>query len=85
MEKTLALLQGEHADEKIELVQVAESGETPTLELRLLRNAAQLGWRVHKRIRLAPGQIPDLQAGLNMMDIDARSADNSGPRLELVV
>ncbi len=77
IEKTLTTLQGQHSDERVELVQVAEPGETPTLEIRLLRNAGELGWRIHKRIRMAAGQIPDLQGALNLMDSDARDTKRS--------
>ena len=74
-EKVLGTLAGETEDTRVELVQVAEPGETPTLEIRMLSDAGDLGWRVHKRIRLASGQIGDLQMALNMMDLDARQAD----------
>lgn len=77
IEKTLTTLQGEHADERVELVQVAESGEVPTLEIRLLRNAGELGWRIHKRIRVGAGQVPDIQGALNLMDSDARDVKRS--------
>ncbi len=74
LEKILGSLLGETEGSRVELVQVAEPGETPTLEIRLLHDAGDLGWTVHKRIRLAAGQIGDLRDALNMMDIDAREA-----------
>jgi hypothetical protein len=87
-EKLLGTLLGETDDSRVELVQVAEPGETPTLEVRLLRDAGELGWRVHKRIRLAAGQIGELRDALNLMDIDGRDArkpaDRSADHLRLV-
>lgn len=73
-EKLLGTLLGETEDSRVEIVQIAESGETPTLEVRLLRDAGELGWRVHKRIRLAAGQVGELRDALNLMDVDAREA-----------
>lgn len=73
-EKLLGTLLGDSEDSRVEVVQVAEPHETPTLEIRLLRDAGELGWRVHKRIRLAAGQIGELRDALNLMDIDGRDA-----------
>lgn len=79
-EKLLGTLLGETEGSRVEVVQVAESGETPTLEIRLLHDAGELGWMVHKRIRLAAGQVGALRDALNMMDIDAREAKPESER-----
>jgi hypothetical protein len=76
-EKELTVLAGDAEDTRVQLVQVGEAGETPTLEMRMQRYGCELGWRTHRRIRLAPGQIGDLQDALNLMDPDAREADAS--------
>jgi hypothetical protein len=73
-EKLLANLAGYDDMTRVELTQVAEPGETPTLELRLKTDAGDLGWLTTKRIRLAPGQIRELRDALNMMDLDAQRA-----------
>jgi hypothetical protein len=77
IEKQLGVLAGDEEDSRVELVQVAEAGEVPTLELRFQRHAGELGWMTHKRIRMAGGQIPELRAALNLMDPDAREASIS--------
>lgn len=73
-EKELGSLLGFDEMTRVELVQVGEANETPTLELRLKRDAGELGWQTHRRIRLAPGQVGALREALNMMDPDARDA-----------
>lgn len=78
IEKTLGDLLGFDEETRVELVQVGEPGETPTLELRLKRHAGDLGWLVHRRIRLAAGQISALRDSLNLMDIDARESRHPG-------
>ncbi len=74
LEKQLGNLLGFEDDTRVEIVQVGEPGELPTLEVRLLRNAGELGWLTQRRIRLAPGQIGMLKDALNVMDPDARDA-----------
>ena len=74
VEKFLGVLAADEADSRIEMMQVAEEGSTPTLELRFQRHAGDLGWMTHKRMRLAAGQVSDLRDALNMMDMDARQA-----------
>ncbi|MBA2660789.1 MAG: hypothetical protein H0U74_00715 [Bradymonadaceae bacterium] len=74
IEKFLASLVGDDAMTRVEVVQVAQPGQTPTLEIRLERHAGDLGWQTHRRIRLAAGQIGQLREALNMMDVDARDA-----------
>lgn len=73
-EKFLGVLAADEEDGRIELVQVAEAGSAATLELRFQRYGGELGWVTHKRMRLAAGQLPDLQDALNLMDSDARQA-----------
>ena len=73
-DKFLGALCGAEPGTRVEAVQVCEPDGTPTLELRLLCRAEGLGWQVHRRIRLAPGQVADLRAALNMMDPDAQKA-----------
>ncbi len=80
IEKRLGDLLGYDEDTRVELVQVAEPGEPPTLELRLERHAGELGWQTHRRIRLAAGQIGALRDALNLMDLDARNAKHPGRR-----
>lgn len=80
IEKSLGDLLGYDDDTRVELVQVGEAGETPTLELRLKRRSGELGWLVQRRIRLAPGQIAALRDGLNLMDRDARDSRHPGRR-----
>jgi hypothetical protein len=77
IERFLGVLAGDETDSRIELVQVGEQGSIPTLELRFQRHGGDLGWMTHKRMRLAPGQISDLQQAVNMMDMDARQAQIS--------
>ncbi len=74
IEKSLGVLAADEADSRIELVQVAEEGSTPTLELRFQRYADDFGWLTHRRMRLAPGQVSDLKSALALMDVDARQA-----------
>jgi len=73
-EKLLGDLLGFEADTRVELVQVSEPGETPTLELRLQRDGKELGWLTQRRIRLCAGQIGQLRDALNLMDPDGRDA-----------
>jgi hypothetical protein len=75
VEKELGVMAGDGEDSRIRLVQVGEPGEVPTLEVRLQRHCNDLGWVTHRRIRMAPGQIGDLQDAINLMDPDARQAD----------
>lgn len=74
IEKFLASLVGADEMSRVEVIQVAQPGQTPTLEFRLERNAGELGWQTHRRIRLAAGQISQLRDALNLMDSDARQA-----------
>lgn len=74
IERSLGVLAADEVDSRIELVQVGEQGSTPTLELRFQRHGGDLGWVTHKRMRMAPGQISDLRAAVNLMDMDARQA-----------
>ena len=78
IEKRLGDLLGYDDDTRVNLVQVGEAGETPTLELRLERYAGQLGWQTHRRIRLAAGQIGAFRDALNLMDPDARDSRHPG-------
>lgn len=78
-EKHLGNLLGADDDSRVQLVQVGDSGDTPTLELRLEHHAGELGWQTHRRIRLAPGQIGALRDALNLMDPDARDSRHPGP------
>lgn len=71
-EKYLGTLAGEDECTRVQLVQVAAPNETPTLEMRMERHIEGLGWTTHRRIVLAPGQIPNLRDALNSMDVDAR-------------
>ncbi len=80
LEKNLGSLLGYSEETRVELVQVGEAGETPTLELRLKRFAGELGWQTHRRIRLAAGQIGSLRDALNLMDPDARDSRHPGRR-----
>ena len=73
-EKLLGTLMGSQDGSRVEIVQLAEPGETPALELRLLHDCGELGWTVHKRIGIAAGQVAELRDALNMMDLDAREA-----------
>ncbi len=77
-EKTLGALLGADDNTEVELVQVADPGETPTLEIRLRRHCGDLGWQTQRRIRLAPGQIANLRDALNLMDQDARDTRIAG-------
>jgi hypothetical protein len=73
-EKTLGTFAGEENGTRVQLVQIAMPGETPTLEMRLEVDCGELGWTTLRRIRLAAGQVPDLCQAINMMDPDARQA-----------
>ncbi|MFU8803875.1 MAG: hypothetical protein ACNA8W_08720 [Bradymonadaceae bacterium] len=73
-EKILASLAGYDEMTRVEVSQVTEPGETPTLEMRLQTHGGELGWLTTKRIRLASGQIRELRDALNMMDLDAQKA-----------
>ncbi len=74
-EKQLGTLAGDEEHTRVQLVQVAESGETPTVEFRMQRHGESLGWVTHRRIRLAAGQVGQLVSALNTMDPDGRDAD----------
>ena len=74
-EKHLGTLAGDEDETRIELVQVAEPGETPTIEFRMQRHGDALGWVTHRRMRFAAGQVGKLRQALNMMDPDGRDAD----------
>ena len=83
-EKHLGTLAAEEDGTRIELVQIAEPGETPTIEFRMQRHSESLGWMTHRRITFAAGQIGDLRAALNLMDLDAREAtrEEDGSKVE---
>ena len=72
IEMHLGYLAGDEAGTRVELVQVGEAGELPTLELRHQRECGLLGWVTQKRVRLASGQIGAMREMLNLMDRDAR-------------
>lgn len=74
-EKHLDTLAAEDEGTRVEVVQVAEPGETPTLEFRMQRHGDSLGWVTHRRIRLEAGQIGELKQALSLMDPDARNAE----------
>jgi hypothetical protein len=74
LEKLLASLAGYDDMTRVELAQVCEPGQFPTLEMRLQTHNGDLGWLTTKHIRLAPGQIRELRDALNMMDLDAQRA-----------
>jgi len=74
-EKHLGTFAGEEAGTRIQLVQVAGPNETPTVEFRYQRHGESLGWVTHRRMRMAAGQVGQLQSALNMMDPDGRDAD----------
>ena len=84
LDKLLGTLLGADEDSRVELVQVAQQDGPPTLEIRLLHDAGDLGWCVHRRIRIAAGQLAELRAALSMMDIDARTATPPRSHLRLV-
>lgn len=73
-DKTLASLLGFDEKTRVEVVQVSEPNQVPTLELRLTTDGGELGWLPQRRIRLAAGQIGALRDALNLMDLDAREA-----------
>ena len=77
-EKQLGNLLGYDDDTRVQLVQVGEASETPTLELRLERHAGDLGWQTQRRIRMAAGQIGALRDAINLMDRDARDSHHPG-------
>ena len=74
-EKHLGTLAGDENDSRIAVVQVAEPGETPTVEFRMQRHGDDLGWVTHRRMRFAAGQVGQLRDALNMMDPDGRDAE----------
>jgi hypothetical protein len=74
-EKHLGTLAGDEDDSRIAVVQVAEPGETPTVEFRMQRHGDALGWVTHRRMRFAAGQVGQLRDALNMMDPDGRDAE----------
>ncbi|MGM0556464.1 MAG: hypothetical protein ACQEVA_08825 [Myxococcota bacterium] len=80
IEKFLGYLAGDDENSRVELVQVGQPGQTPTLEMRYQREGGSLGWVTQKRIKLAPGQVADLRSALNLMDRDARDAEISAKR-----
>lgn len=84
LDKLLGTLLGADDGTRVELVQVAEPGQTPTLEIRLLQDAGALGWTVHRRIRVGAGQVGALRDALNMMDLDAQGAQPRSSHLRLV-
>lgn len=84
-EKHLGTLAGDEPRTRVEVVQVAEPGETPTVELRMQRHGDSIGWTTHRRIRLAAGQVGQLTSALNLMDPDARDADHTGDSIFDVV
>jgi hypothetical protein len=73
-ERTLAWLDADETDARIELVQVSAPGQQPTLEIRFQRECGALGWRTHRRMRLAAGQLGDLKMAMQLMDPDAWTA-----------
>lgn len=73
-ERTLAWLDADEPDARIELVQIATPGEQPTLEMRFQRACGELGWRTQRRMRLAAGQLGEFKLAMQMMDHDAWSA-----------
>lgn len=86
-EKTLSTLPGPTPGTRIEIVQIGEPGEQPSLELRHLTDAGSLGWCVQKRITMAAGSVPALRDALNLMDDDAQRpapAAERVPHLRLV-
>lgn len=91
IEKFLGTLAGDEEATRIQLVQVGEPGEVPTLELRMQRDCGELGWSTQRRMKLAAGQWRELRDALNMMDPDAREArrpaapsDDARPALRLI-
>jgi hypothetical protein len=74
IEKLLGILDGDEVGTRVELVQVAEPNQTPTLELRMQREVGDLGWSTQRRIKLGAGQFAQLRDALNCMDLDAREA-----------
>ena len=82
IEKLLGLFEGSEDQTRVELVQVGEPGEVPTLELRLQCEAGELGWTTQRRIRLAAGQWADLRDALNMADLDVRHARREAAAIE---
>lgn len=92
IEKQLGTLAGDEDDSRVQVVQVGDSGETPTLEMRMQHYSEDLGWQTHRRVTLAPGQVGALRDMLNQMDPDARDtvidhdtrSDDERPSLQLV-
>lgn len=83
-DKLLGSLLGDEEGTRVELVQVSSPNSTPTIEVRLLRDCGDLGWQVHRRIRMAAGQVSQLRDALNMMDVDAREATPKPTHLRLM-
>ena len=81
IEKQLGNLLGFDEDTRVDIVQVGEPGDTPTLELRMERHSGELGWQTQRRIRLAAGQIGALRDALNLMDLDAQTSRHPGRTL----
>lgn len=86
-EKTLTTLPGPIPGTRIDLVQIGDAGEQPTLEMRHMSDAGELGWCVQKRITLAAGSVPAIRDALNLMDADAQApapAATRTPHLRIV-
>ena len=73
-EKLLGTLAGEEEDTRVEIMQVARPNETPTIEFRMQRECAGLGWTTQRRIKLGAGQFAALRDALNMADVDTKQA-----------
>jgi len=71
-ERSLAILDADEPNARVELVQIAAPNTQATLELRLQRMCGELGWTTHRRVRIGAGQIGDLRAALQLMDPDAQ-------------
>jgi hypothetical protein len=92
IEKQLGTLAGNDDESRVEVIQIAEPGETPTLEIRMQHHTDEIGWQTHRRVAIAPGQVGALRDMLNMMDPDARDTvidhntdvDEASPALELI-
>ena len=72
IEKTLGLFDGHEVHTRVELVQRAEPGERPALEMRMQRDCPGLGWVTERRITLAAGQWGAMRDALNLADLDVR-------------
>ena len=79
-EQVLGTLEAAEEGHRVELVQVADVGTQPALELRM-QCESETGWVTTRRVRLAPGQVPGLKAALQFMDAaakaPARAADDT--------